>query len=150
MLELKQYISYLIRTKSFSIGLNTNPYLSNYLILSNKIILLKRVYYRITITFTSKQQSLLWLVYIPRAVEILFLHTKECWNVIPVRNEEISPCNFSSPLKNHRILKEEKKDPSGNKCAFHQIKKHESISYPYSLPSRKKEGRRKEKWSRKN
>ena len=37
---------------------------------------------------------------------ILFLNTKGCGHAIPVRNEEISPCNFSiNPLKNLRILK---------------------------------------------
>ena len=44
--------------------------------------------------------------FFPRAVEISFLHIKGCGNAIPVRNEEISPCNFTiNPLKNHRILK---------------------------------------------
>ena len=38
----------------------------------------------------------------PWAVEISFLTTKGCWNAIPVRNEDISLCNFSiNPLKNH-------------------------------------------------
>ena len=32
---------------------------------------------------------------IPRAVDILFPHTKGCGNAIHIRNEKISPCNFS-------------------------------------------------------
>ena len=39
-----------------------------------------------------------------------FLHTKECGNAFPVRNEWISPCNFPiNPLNNPKILKKNKK-----------------------------------------
>ena len=42
---------------------------------------------------------------IPSAVEIQFLHTQACGNAIPVRNEEISPYNFSIiPLKKTNII----------------------------------------------
>ena len=41
------------------------------------------------------------------AVEIEFLHTKECGNSFLVRNDGILPYNFSiNPSKNHRILNE--------------------------------------------
>ena len=46
--------------------------------------------------------------FFPWAVEISVFHTNGYGNAIPVRNEEISPCNFSiNPLKNQHILKKQ-------------------------------------------
>ena len=52
-------------------------------------------------------------LYFPWAVEISFLHTKRCGNVIPVRNEEISPYNFSiNPLKKSSYINEKVNEKS--------------------------------------
>ena len=41
------------------------------------------------------------------------LHKKGCGNVIPVKNEQISPCNFSiNPLLNYCIFKKKTNEKS--------------------------------------
>ena len=61
------------------------------------------------------------------------MHDK-MWNSIPVRNNEISLCNFSINIENHRIFKKNIcKNPAGKKMRISPYEKSMNLMGMYIL-----------------